>query len=238
MTRARLRRGWWVPPSPRGDLFFGATSRILGDMKAPGMFARALRERGFPADGWAGGTQVHRDRIRWIRSASAPREHPSTDGLATDRRAMVLRIFTADCVPALLAGPRGTAVALLHAGWRGARAGILTRAVRLLARRGLRPEQLSLRLGPHIGPCCYEVGEEVIRAFARVPRAFRNRRSTTERITARFSLGAALREEARRAGIPARRIRTRAPCTACDRRFHSYRRDRTPERQAAVAVIL
>jgi hypothetical protein len=66
-------------------------------------------------------------------------------------------VFTADCLPVALRGPGG--VAIVHAGWRGLAAGILAEAAEAVG-------ATTAAIGPGIGPCCYEVGEEVLAAFS------------------------------------------------------------------------
>lgn len=73
----------------------------------------------------------------------------------------------ADCTPILLARRDGGAVAAVHAGWRGTRAHILQVLWRELEGRGERPRDWLAAVGPTIGPCCYEVSEEIASDFAR-----------------------------------------------------------------------
>ncbi len=206
------------------------TGRGQGDMKKPPVWARALRRAGGTAGGWAGGHQVHGVRVRRATAPTAPGEHPATDGLWTERPGLALRVFSADCVPVFLVDPAGP-VALLHAGWRGVRAGILTRAVSALRRRhpGF-AARVHATIGPHLRPCCYEIGPDVAAAFKSIPGAVRRRRGTPGKFT--LSLETALRHEARRLGL--RRFSAAPWCTACDTRFFSYRRDKTEHRQAAL----
>lgn len=196
-------------------------------MKDPRRFARALRGAGLPFNRWVGGRQVHGVRVLGARRPSAPRERAATDGIWTDRPGLALRVFTADCVPVFLVRPEGGAVALLHAGWRGVANGILERGVAALGGKA------AVTLGPHIRPCCYEVGPDVASAFRAARGAVRPRAGRPGKFT--LDLAAALRVQARRAGV--RRFSTAPWCTACDRRFHSFRRDRTERRQAAVTAI-
>lgn len=150
------------------------------------------------------------------------------DGMYTEQPGLLLSIATADCVPILLARADGRAVAALHAGWRGALAGIVERFVELLRERGDDPSRWLAALGPSAGPCCYEVGEEVIGQFcerygmARESAAPRGRNLDLARI---------VEQQVRRAGFAA--VSTCAECTMCHRdhddapfTFHSYRRDR------------
>lgn len=90
----------------------------------------------------------------------------SGDALLTSERSVLLTVRTADCLPVLLADTRLRVIAAVHAGWRGALARIIEKTVSELRRLfNSRPEDLKAALGPGIGPCCYEVGEEVVEAF-------------------------------------------------------------------------
>ena len=89
-------------------------------------------------------------------------DHPPGDALWTDEPGLAMMLITADCLPVAVAKPNGagTALAILHVGWRGLLAGIADAA---LAELGDGP--FNAVIGPGIGPCCYEVGEEVAVPF-------------------------------------------------------------------------
>jgi YfiH family protein len=137
------------------------------------------------------------------------------DALITDRPGASLSIRTADCFPILLADPEHRAVAAIHAGWRGTDQGIVGRTLdTMCADFDTSPAQVAVAIGPGIGSCCYEVGEDVARRFGRTG-------------ASHIDLAAINREQLIRAGVPASRIDTLTLCTYCDSaRFHSYRRDR------------
>jgi YfiH family protein len=175
------------------------------------------------------GTAVVRVRAGDDRAALAATE---ADGLCTDDAGVVLGVFVADCIPALVVDPRTGACAAVHAGWRGTVAGILPAAVRALsAEFGARPGDLRVALGPAIGPCCFEVGPEVVAAFeALVPDArgrgivLPSRRGAAGK--ANVDLKAANRLLLERADVDPAAIDAGPECTACDRtRFYSFRRD-------------
>jgi YfiH family protein len=99
--------------------------------------------------------QVHSDRV--VRATPGARgEH--ADGLWTDEPGLPILAMSADCLPIALlrTDGRAPAVSVLHAGWRGLLDGIVASGVDALGRR-----DLAAAIGPAIGPCCYEVGEEV-----------------------------------------------------------------------------
>ncbi|HJZ64150.1 MAG TPA: peptidoglycan editing factor PgeF [Candidatus Acidoferrum sp.] len=99
--------------------------------------------------------------------ASAPKEPCKGDASLTTTPGLLLGVQTADCVPILLVDPKTRAVAAVHAGWRGTLARILEKTVgELHARFGSNPSGLLAAIGPSIGPCCYEVGAELVTQFA------------------------------------------------------------------------
>jgi purine-nucleoside/S-methyl-5'-thioadenosine phosphorylase / adenosine deaminase len=104
------------------------------------------------------GATVTRARSRGIVTPGTVYDH--CDGLWSDERGRAMLLITADCVPvAVTRSPEPgvrPALAVLHVGWRGLLAGIVGEGVRALG-----PGRLNAVVGPAIGPCCYEVGEEV-----------------------------------------------------------------------------
>jgi YfiH family protein len=178
--------------------------------------------------------QVHGTVVRRVRADESRAEvaRHEADGLCSDVPGLVLGVFVADCVPVVMADPRTGCCAAVHAGWRGTVAGILPGAVRLLAAEfGARPADLRVALGPAIGPCCFEVGLEVVEAFqAAIPEP-RERgilhpspRGLADK--AHVDLHAANRWLLERAGVNPETVDAIAGCTRCDReRFFSFRRD-------------
>ena len=87
------------------------------------------------------------------------------DGMIT-KEPVVLFAFFADCVPIWLYDPVQKAGGVIHAGWRGTAAGIVLEALaKMKSHFGSKPEDLYAAVGPSIGPCCYQVGEEVVRSL-------------------------------------------------------------------------
>ncbi len=87
------------------------------------------------------------------------------DGLVTPTSNIPIGIFTADCVPILLARRDGSIVAAIHSGWRGTRAMILRKFWSEMSARGEEPRNWVAAIGPAIEPCCYEVSEEMAKDF-------------------------------------------------------------------------
>jgi YfiH family protein len=112
------------------------------------------------------GNQVHRTEVAWHERADGWLQVEGVDGHATAAPGVLLTVTVADCIPVYLIAPAQRAVALLHAGWRGAAAGILERGVRLLsARAGCSPAEIVMHCGVGICGSCYEVGPEVLEGF-------------------------------------------------------------------------
>lgn len=148
---------------------------------------------------------------------------PEADAALASGPGWLLGIETADCLPLLLVDPRRRAVAAAHAGWRGTAAQVAARTVHALVARGSRAADLLAALGPCIGACCYEVGDELREAFgsdaAHVFRPGPNGRP-------QLDVRAANTRQLERAGLPAEAIFQVSECTRCHPQlYHSYRRD-------------
>ncbi|MEO8025332.1 MAG: peptidoglycan editing factor PgeF [Bryobacteraceae bacterium] len=160
--------------------------------------------------------QIHSDRVQ---VATVPGHLGEGDALISRTPGVVIGVRTADCLPLLLADPVRRAVAAVHAGWRGTDANVTASTLRTMqALFGTRPEDVVAAIGPGIGVCCYEVSEDVAARFTRwfpewTPQPGKRHVDLVE--TNRRQLFAA--------GV--RQIHSGAPCTRCDDRFHSYRRD-------------
>ncbi len=196
-------------------------ARADADFGASGNSAWTFLERiealssqlGFSAAAWA--RQVHGVEVR--RADGLPEGFASpgeADGLVADRGRALLIVTVADCVPVYILDPERGALALLHAGWRGASAGIVRRGVKALrADYGSRPQDLHVHLGPAICGGCYEVGRDVLASFGDV---------TGE--TGRLDLREELLGQAVALGVPGVQISRSTWCTSCDRdRFYSHR---------------
>jgi polyphenol oxidase len=170
------------------------------------------------------GWQVHGTELReWEVGAPAygspGAELPRVDGHLTSRSGLGLLVLVADCFPVALAAP-GRA-AMLHCGWRGLAGGIVSRALERF------DEPPAAAVGPGIGPCCYEVGPEVIEGFARVEGAARGRM---------LDLRAVIEHDLRTGGVD--RIEHLDHCTSCrPDLYFSHRRDGgVTGRQAGLVV--
>jgi YfiH family protein len=143
--------------------------------------------------------------------------------LISDQPGAALGIRTADCVPVLLATRDGRPVAAVHAGWRGSAGNVAAAAVRALRDEfGTDAGDLVALIGPHIGPCCYEVDAPVRRAISDAS-VFGPGRDAEHW---RLDLGELNRSQLERAGLPAHSIYRVGGCTSCEPELYaSYRRD-------------
>ena len=152
-------------------------------------------------------------------------EPPEFDGLVTDQVGPVLGAFAADCVPMLFVEPIARVIGACHAGWRGMVAGVAARVVERMTALGAVPARIRCALGPSIGPCCFEVGPEVVapfrEAFGDAPGlvvAGPHKDHLSLRVAAQVGLA--------RAGLGETHVDAAPPCTKCNpERFFSYRRD-------------
>jgi YfiH family protein len=136
---------------------------------------------------------------------------------------VLVGVETADCLPVLLVDPVRRAAAAVHAGWRGTAAGVARRCVEALVAGGSRVVDLVAGLGPGIGVCCYEVGEELREAFGPGGKAFFR---PGPRGRAHLDVRGANVTQLEEAGLPPSRIHHVARCTFCEAdRYHSFRRD-------------
>lgn len=103
-----------------------------------------------------------RHSARVVPSHSAvPVKSIEADGLiASDSRPVA--VYTADCLPILLVDVKQRQVAAVHGGLKGILGGVLGNAIRQLCQNGSAPEDLFIAIGPSIGPCCYELGKDLI----------------------------------------------------------------------------
>ena len=172
--------------------------------------------------------QVHGGTVLVADGERSANERPEADGIISDDPSLALVIRVADCAPILISDHRLGVVAAVHAGWRSTMQAIGPRAIRALADAyGSRPRDLTIAIGPSLGACCGEMGEEVVDSFrqaghdpASLDRWFVRRpgrrphldlwRSNLDQLTA--------------AGVPTEAIHVSGLCTrTLSDEFHSYR---------------
>ncbi len=175
--------------------------------------------------GWPVGRlrQVHSNVAHHVDTNAFANESPEGDAAYTGLTRMALEVRTADCVPILIAECRARVVAMAHAGWRGTSGGVVRKVVdAIVSEFGVSAADLAVAMGPHIGVCCMEVGEEVFDGFED-PDIFERR---PEWAKPHLNLAVANRRQLLSAGVQSHMIQTSLLCTRCrPDMFHSYRRD-------------
>lgn len=161
--------------------------------------------------------QVHGDRIQVLDGdAPLPGALPECDGVVSDQPGVALGIRTADCVPIFFADRTRRIIGAAHAGWRGTALGIAAAMVETLAGRfSARREDLTVLIGPAIGPCCYQVDAPVFEAFSAMPGADLFLRPCAEKGRWMCDLALANLLQIRAAGVPAESVHSAGLCTAC-----------------------
>jgi YfiH family protein len=188
--------------------------------------------------GFARVRQVHGARV--VRALAPCEPVEEADAVLSTAEGVAACVSVADCVPVLLADPGTGAVAAVHAGWRGTLAGVVAEAVRSLERTaGAPPARLLAVIGPSIGPCCYEVSEDVAARFGdELPGSVVRGPAAGGAARPHVDLWAANSGVLARAGVPADQVQVLGRCTSCERdRFFSHRRDagRTGRQMAFIA---
>jgi YfiH family protein len=171
-------------------------------------------------------TQVHGREVVVVRTGSSvPEPRPEADVLISNAPDIAIAVRAADCVPLLMADRERGVVAAVHAGWRGTAAGAAVAAVDALGREfGTSPGDLVAAIGPNIGACCYEVGTDLVDAFAAagherylIDRWFLSpppARGSNERPKLRLDVARANIDQLILAGVPEEQIYSSGLCTA------------------------
>jgi len=204
---------WMEAKLPGATVVF--STRSAGSMKeSHWLLADAL---GVSEERIVSGRQTHGAELAFHDAPTA--QAPAVDGHVIRRPGPIGLVYTADCLPVAVAGPGG--VAMLHCGWRGLAAGIVARGAEVVG-------GTQAAIGPGIGPCCYEVGDEVLAAFAELGDGVADGRM--------LDLPQVARRLLRQAGVE--RIESEDICTRCESElFFSHRRNGGPGRQAGLAWL-
>ena len=210
--------------SGRGGLNLGLH---VGDDPEKVLKNRALLREWLPSEPvWL--DQVHGSRVVEAEKTAGV---PAADAAFTFRKNVVCVVMTADCLPVLLCTRDGSAVAAVHAGWRGLAGNVLENAVDILRKKN--GSGMMAWLGPAIGPAAFEVGEEVRDVFARrnerMVAAFTPKKGEKRKYLADiYELARVTLENTGVSDVYGGNF-----CTVTDsERFYSYRRDKVTGRMA------
>lgn len=202
---------------------------------------RLARTIGFEIDRLVTGEQTHSLNIAVVTDAGRgsvdiDSRIPCTDALITNCKGICLMVLTADCVPVLLYDPATHSAAAIHAGWRGTANGIVGLTVKKMADVfGTKPENLMAAIGPCIGACCFEVGDDVAEHFSRWPNTILRHTNWPK---PHIDLVLANRLQLEQVGIPASNIESSGECTKCGTHgLFSHRRNQTLGRIGTVILL-
>lgn len=190
---------------------------------------RALLRTLLPAEPiWL--SQVHGNRVI---DAAATGGVPEADASFSTMPGVVCAIQTADCLPVLFCDAGGTAVGAAHAGWRGLAGGVLENTVKAMRDAGA--SDILAWLGPAIGPRCFEVGQDVLDAFAGKDEAMTSAFKPIAASPGKYlaDIYGLARQTLERVGVT--RVSGGGLCTMTEQqRFYSFRRDKVTGRMASL----
>ncbi len=187
--------------------------------------------------------QSHSNEIRMVGpedKASGPEASPA-DAMITDIPGKCLTIVVADCVPILLYDPARKVIAAVHAGWRGTVKKITAEAVRVMKEKlGCASGNIIAAIGPSIGPCCYEIGQDVIEMVARELGSRESLLIEGDKVAlARFDLWEANRRQLIEAGVKYENIENPQICTSDNtEHFYSYRKEKDGTGRFMAGIML
>jgi YfiH family protein len=175
--------------------------------------ARLARSLEFAPERLITTPMVHGKNVLVVDDATAPDAlSVRADILVTREPGFLLMLRVADCVPILISDELAGVVGVAHAGWRGTAIGVAGQAVEAVTALGGDPSALKAVIGPSIGPCCFEVGDEVVAAFPDVNGA----RLDGPRGRPHLDLWELNRRQLIVAGVPAEQIELSGECTRCN----------------------
>jgi YfiH family protein len=168
--------------------------------------------------------QVHGTTALVVEEPWVPAEAPEADALVTRHAGLLLGVLSADCGPLLLADPAAGVIGAVHAGWKGALAGVVEAALAAMVGLGAEPARITAALGPCIAQASYEVGQEFVAHFARAdPTSAAFLAPGPSPFKARFDLKGYIAARLRRAGVERVEVLSHDTCEEEDR-FFSFRR--------------
>jgi YfiH family protein len=168
--------------------------------------------------------QIHSGIVFVVKDEFKEEPEQKGDAIISTQRGIGIGVFTADCVPILFVDKSASAVGVVHAGWRGTLSRIAKNTLLEIKKNfRIEPSELYAVVGPSVGRCCYEVGEDVASLFMDEFKECNG--YLFKKINSKYILD--LKEANRIALVKegVKDIEVINICTRCSREFHSYRRD-------------
>jgi YfiH family protein len=225
----------WVRDANRSsnsfDLSFNTDKKLRTVLDNRQRLSVALK---IPLSGITTAKQVHGNRVRIVdesmkgKGARDPDDAIEiTDALVTDVTGVCPMILVADCVPVLLYDPKKKVVGAVHAGWKGTLGCIAKKTVEVFQERfGSSPEDMVAGIGPSIGPCCFQVGPEVVIKAKDVFGAYGGFvKNLSADGSGYFDLWEANKKQLIESGLDEKNVEVAGVCTCCDpsRLYFSHR---------------
>jgi YfiH family protein len=204
-------RAGGVSTGPYASLNLGAS---VGDRQESVLEnrARLARALGFEPERLVTTPQIHGKGVMIVDEHTAPAAlQTRADILVSREPGFLLMQRFADCVPLVLWHRSAAVVGVAHAGWRGTAIGVAGRAVEAVADLGGDPSGLRVGIGPSIGPCCFEVGDDIV---IQIPGA-EEVSSIGPNGRPRVDLWELNRRQLVAAGLPEDQVEVAAVCTRC-----------------------
>lgn len=158
------------------------------------------------------------------------------DALITDKEDTAVGIFTADCVPVLLADREKNVIAAVHSGWRGSLNMIVFKTIKRLKQEyGCKEDNIIAVIGPHIMSCCYNVGKEVFNSFSSISEF----KEININNNGKLDLKEIIKHQLCLSGVKKENMLFLNMCTYCNENneFHSYRKDKTRKRNFSFVYL-
>lgn len=194
---------------------------------------RLAQSVGFDIDRLVTGEQTHSLNIAVVTEKEAGLGNldidsriPCTDALITNVKGICIMVLTADCVPVLLYDCKTHSVAAIHSGWRSTANGIVSLTVNKMKDVfGTNPADLVAAVGPCIGTCCFEVGDDVAEQFTHLPETIIRK---PEWIRPHIDMAMAIQLQLLDSGVEKGKIEVAGTCTKCNpQEFFSHRYNKT-----------
>ena len=212
------------------------TAGVAGMMSPSSVNARDAGEMRTWLEQWGFEASLPMAQVNQVHGTAVVEVRPDgsfaddADGMWFDGEGLILTVKAADCAPVWLADMASKRFALVHAGWRGVAQGIIASAVDALAASGSEVQELAVAVGPHLRPCCFEVGPEVAARFTAiegaVKRADQLKVQRRRDDTVSLDLATAILADLSDLGVRGEQVFVATACTRCHPElFHSYRRN-------------